>query len=193
MIYRIHPSTDKFLCLHIDGKEARKVLGENTDFNIDPSPISYRDQWKTMVIEFYDDDSGAEAVPDISMRVGKLFLSNKAYEVLKNLFDSYGEFLPVIYDGGSGYIFNCLELAEQHKAVNNQLSMHDPLNDKFSIVFDENKLSGIDVFRCEIDLDAFFVSEKIKKIIEDEQLAGITFTADISHPFPPELNMKTNH
>ncbi len=193
MIYRIHPSTDKFLCLHIDGKEARKVLGENTDFNIDPSPISYRDQWKTMIVEFYDDDSGTEVVPDISMRVGKLFLSNRAYEVLKNLFDLYGEFLSVIYDGGSGYIFNCLELAEQHKAVNNQLSMHDPLSDKFSIVFDENKLSGIDVFRCEIDLDAFFISEKIKKIIEAEQLTGITFTTDVSHPFPPELNMKTNH
>lgn len=190
MIYRIHPSNDKFLRLHIDGKEARKVLGEDADFNIDPSPISYRDQWKTMVVEFYEDDLGAETIPDISMRVGKLFLSNRAYEVLKDLFGSYGEFLPVIYDGGSGYIFNCLELAEQHNAVNKQLSMHDPISDNFSIVFGESKLSGIDIFRCEINLDAFFVSEKIKKIVEAEQLTGITFTADVGHPFPPESNMK---
>ncbi|GLS25535.1 hypothetical protein [Marinibactrum halimedae] len=193
MIYRIHPITQKYLCLHIEGKEARKALGEDTDFNIDPSPISYSEGWQSMNVTFFDDGSGADTIPDISMRVGKLFLSLRAYEGLKDALISYGEFLPVTYDDKNGYIFNCLTLAEQHGAINKERSMHDPLNDRFSIVFDEEKLSDINMFRCEIDLDGFFVSSKIKEIVERKQLTGIIFSEDIGHPFPPNADMKREH
>jgi hypothetical protein len=80
MIYRIHPVTSKYICFHIRGGEACRVLREEADFNIDPSPISYSEKnWQPMKVEFLDHEAGVDASPDIAMRVGKLFLSQKAY------------------------------------------------------------------------------------------------------------------
>lgn len=193
MIYRIQPKTLEYMCLHIEGKEARKALGEETDFNIDPSPISYFDQWQTMKVDFYDDAPGANTIPDIAMRVGKLFLSEKSYSVLHKILAPHGEFLPVIYDSGKGYIFNCLDLAETYGAVNESLSMHDPMNDRFSIVFREKLLTGVNIFRSQVDLNGLFCSEEVKEIIVNSKLTGVEFVEDVGHPFPQDAKMQKSH
>lgn len=188
MIYRIHPITKKYLCLHIDGKEARKALGEDTDFNLDPSPVAYSNGWKNMKVEFFDDDEGADTIPDIAMRVGKLFLSQKAYLPLKEMLAPHGEFLPVTHREGEGVIFNCLDLAEKYQALNEKLSMHDPLNDRYSIVFDEDKLRGVNIFKCDVDLSGIFCSDLIKTTVERERLTGIFFSNDVGSPFPFDID-----
>lgn len=193
MIYRIHPITKKYLSLHMEGKEARRALGEETDFNIDPSPISYLHNWKSMKVDFYDGDDGADTIPDISMRVGKLFLSQRAYMALEKALQPHGEFLPVTYAKGDAFIFNCLEMAESHHAVNDKLSMHDPLNNRFSLIFDENKLSCVNIFRCNLDLDGFFCTDTVKEIIVREELTGVEFSIDTGHPFPPDTGMQIQH
>lgn len=193
MIYRIQPISLKYQCLHIEGKEARKALGEETDFNLDPSPIAYLDNWKPMPVSFFSDAKGADLIPDIALRVGKLFLSEKAYAVLKEALSPCGEFLPVTYEGGSGYLYNCLTMAEDYEAVDSKLSIHDPLSDQYAITFDNAKLTGIAIFKCNIDLSGLFCNDTVKKLIDSHQLSGVDLVEDIGHPFPADAKMIQTH
>ena len=189
MIYRVHPNINNFLMLHLDGDKAREALGEDTDFYLDERPIPYLQYWKIMTVGFMDAFGGGEKeIPDISANVGKLFLSEKAYKLLDDQLDGYGEMLPVIYESGTGYIFNCLKVID----ANEQQSMHDPLSDKFSVVFDEN-LDELNLFKSGIDFDAHFCNESFKRIVEENNLTGISFSVDIGSPFPEELGMRNTH
>lgn len=85
-----------------------------------------------MNVDFYDAFGGGEKlIPDISSRVGKLFLNEMAFSVLKEILSKDGEFLPVTYEGGTGYLFNCLVVAEELIAIKSEFGFHDPLNDRF--------------------------------------------------------------
>lgn len=191
MIYRIHPNIKSFLMLAFDGDNAREALGEDTDFYMDERPFSYKDEWKVMIIGFSDAFGGnsKKVIPDISVNVGKLFLSVKAYKYLKNLIGPCGELLPVQYDGQDGYIFNGL----MTRKANEKLSIHDPLNDLFSIVFENDNDSSYPVFKAEIDFNAYFCHAEFKQIVEENNLTGITFSQDLGNPFPEALGMKTEH
>ena len=192
MIYRIHSNIQHYLSLHIEGREARKALGQDSDFDIDERPISYLNHWKTMKVSFYDafDGDNKKAVPDISLRLGKLFLNERAYQVLKVLLESDGEFLPVITEFGGGYIYNCLTVADDLNATDEKLCIHDPLNDRFSIGFIESRLVNCHVFRAQIDPAGYFCKQKMKDLVEQNNLTGISICENISNPFPEELNMR---
>jgi hypothetical protein len=114
--------------LHLDGDKARAALGEDTDFYMDERPIPYAVDWQVMEVDFQDAyGAGEKLYPDISENVGKLFLSERAYATFKDLLAGLGEFLPVRYADQKGYVFNCLKTVS---AVG-ELSVHDPLNDRF--------------------------------------------------------------
>jgi len=189
LIYRIHPNIKNFLMLHLDGDKAREALGEDTDFYMDERPIPYLPNWKVMEVAFLDAFGGEDKeIPDISANVGKLFLSEKAFKLLKDQLVDCGETLPVIYENGNGYIFNCLKVVD----ANEKQSMHDPLNDRFSVVFDENP-DEFSLFKSGIDFDANFCNESFKRIVEENNLTGISFSVDIGNPFPEELGMRNTH
>lgn len=176
--------------LHFDGDKTRQALGDETDFHIDERPISYSDVWNVCEIEFVDSFGGqSKKMPDISINIGKLFLSDKAYQVLNKLLLPFGEFLPVTHDGNKGYIFNCLKSV----TPDNKLSMHDPLNGLFSIVFNECDINGVEVFKSNIDFSGYFCSQNFKRIVEENGLTGISFSIDLGNPFPEELEMKIAH
>jgi len=99
----------------------------------------------------------------------------------------------VTYEREEGYIYNCLDVAEKHDAVNDKHSMHEPLDFNFAITFHEGKLKGIGIFKAEIDFNGLFCSDAVKEIVEREGLTGIQFVEDVGHPFPPEANMKLEH
>ena len=177
--------------LTFDGDKAREALGEDTDFYMDERPIPYKVDWKPMEIEFSDAFGGknTKGIPDISLNVGKLFLSTKAYELLKSLIEPCGELLPILYGDQKGYIFNGLAMLKP----NEKLSIHDPLNDRFSIIFDDNKDANDAIFKAKIDFNAYFCQTEFKNIVEKNKLTGISFSQDLGNPFPEELGMKTSH
>jgi hypothetical protein len=110
MIYRIHPVISKFFMVCFDGDKARAALGEDTDFYMDERPRLYAANWQVIEVDFQDAYGGGEKLfPDISANVGKLFLSEQAYAIFKNILAGFGEFLPVRYSGQKGYVFNCLK------------------------------------------------------------------------------------
>lgn len=189
MIYRIHPNIKDFFILHLEGRKARKALGDDTDFYIDERPFSYADKWQPMEVGFSDAFSkGKKEIPDISSNVGKLYLNEKAYLLLKELLNDYGEFLPVFHGAEKGYIFNCLTVNE----VDERLSVHDPLNDKYSVVFN-TATKDSEIFKAKTDYNGHFCTERFKEIVESNDLQGISFSIDTGNPFPEELGMKVTH
>lgn len=193
MIYRIQPKINTYLQLHVPGRATRAALGKNSDFDIDHRPIVYSDHWKPFEIEFCDLENSASVVPDLSLRIGKLYCSERAYDALKEILSPHGEFLPVLHFTGKGYIYNCLEVAEKLDAINEKLSMHKPLEGCFSIVFNEDRLKNINAFKCEVDFNGLFCQSSVKAIVESENLTGIEFVEDVGHPFPPDADMVDRH
>ena len=189
LIYRIHPNIKHFLMLHLDGDKARAALGEDTDFYMDERPIPYAVDWQVMEVDFQDAyGAGEKLYPDISANVGKLFLSERAYATFKDLLAGLGEFLPVRYADQKGYVFNCLKTVS---AVG-ELSVHDPLNDRFSAAFD-NSADGVVLYKSDTDLNGHFCSEVFRKVVLENGLTGVCFSEDLGNPFPEELGMKVSH
>lgn len=189
MIYRIHPVISEFFIACFDGDKARAALGEDTDFYMDERPIPYAVDWQVMEVDFQDAyGAGEKLYPDISANVGKLFLSERAYATFKDLLAGLGEFLPVRYADQKGYVFNCLKTVS---AVG-ELSVHDPLNERFSAVFD-NSADGVVLFKSDVDFDGHFCSEVFRKVVLENGLTGVCFSEDLGNPFPEELGMKVSH
>ena len=86
-------------------------------------------------------------------------LSPKAYRLLIELLEPFGEFLSVTIDDERYFIFNCLTFVDASA---------------------EGKL----IFKCcyQHCLDVF-CTERLKNIIEDFGLSGINFDLNLATPF----------
>jgi ribulose 1,5-bisphosphate carboxylase large subunit-like protein len=97
-LYSIYADKKKYRYLGVDRNQSREVFGEDVknqfDINFEAKP--YADNWQTLNVNFTDDGAGlsGDLIPEISEHNGRLFLSPKAYEVLKNIIKKDGEFLP---------------------------------------------------------------------------------------------------
>lgn len=184
MIYRVHHD-DRFLMYEVPAVEAMNKLGEEYGtFSFNAEPIPYKSVWKTLTIEFKACTRKTQKIiPDISENFGRLFLSKKAHTVLQVLLNSCGEFLPVIFDGGQGYIFNPLKTAEKYSAINEELLSYDEYGNLVHFAFHEIKLTDVPLFKTKLDTyTGIFCLEKIKSTCEDAGLTGVFFHPDISNP-----------
>lgn len=184
MIYRIHHN-EAYLMHSVPPVEAMTKLGEQHGtfaFNAEPKP--YLAVWQTLHIDFSPcTGSKAKAMPDISENFGRLFLSEKAYSALKELLSASGEFLPVTYEGGEGYLFNPLLTAEQCDAVDPKLTTHDQHGNLEHFGFMQEKLKDAPIFKTELDtFKGIFCAEEVKRVCEDAELTGVTFHPDVSNP-----------
>ena len=189
-IYRIHPDRLNFSLLRtISTKEILDKLGREYPFHIDPTPKSYEAVWSALEVGFYDssDKGTASELPDITVGNGKLFLNARAYEQLHSLLEPHGEFLPVTYGKNEGYIFNCLSLAEDVAGLDEKLSIKNEYGDLQSLVFHEDKVHSMAIFRSEFDgYMGFFCKDDFKDAVESAGLKGITFSIDLGNIFPPD-------
>lgn len=125
------------------------------------------------------------AVPDIAIDQGRIFLNKKAYTVLKSLIENDGEFLPVTYEEGDGYIFIPLKVAESVEGLDTKLSLKNEWGDVENIAFIEEKVKDWSVFRCEFNsYMSAFCSEEVKQAIERNVLTGLYITPDLGNIFP---------
>ncbi len=184
MIYSLHPDVDHYLTFAINADEAERALGKDTTFHFDESPISYAADWQPMEIEFYAASyKKVSALPDVSQANGRLYLNEKAYNALHKELEPCGEFLPVSYRGGKGYLFNILAVADD--ALDTKLCTKNKWGDITWMAFQEDKLSSCPVFRTEFDdYLSVFGRNSFKALYETAQLSGLVFTEDLS-PTPP--------
>jgi hypothetical protein len=188
MIYLVHPDIHHYQSFVIDSKEARRKLGDETKFHFDPRPIEYAQDWKPIEIGFTSvSNRTVEAVPDIMVRNGRVFLSLKAHDILHDLLESQGEFLPVMYGNQRGYIFNILSVAEDVGGLDEKRSTKNEYGDLQSLAFHEKKVSGIDIFRTEFDsYMGVYASDAFKDLVESSGLKGVAFSVDLGNIFPPD-------
>src|SRR5690606_11142021 len=69
--------------------------------------------WETVQTGFARIEDNENLMPDITYWVGaSLVLSPRAYRYLNEMLAPFGEFLPVVVDADTYYIFNCLAVAD---------------------------------------------------------------------------------
>lgn len=188
MIYVIHPDVRQYLSYVLDSKETRAKLGAKSMFHFDQSPKVYADHWQPIEITFAKLSGGKKGeLPDIIIRNGRLFLNEKAYDALKGILESDGEFLPVTYGSDTGYLFNILSLADDVDGLDKKLSTKDEFGDLQSLAFHENKVKGFNVFRTAFDnYMGAYCSEAFIDAIEKADLKGLIFSPDLGNIFPPD-------
>lgn len=182
----IHPD-QKYRTPKFDEEQILAVFGEDIhqQFNINYNPIEYAEKWQTLDISF-DDDSGLEGnlIPDISVHYGRLYLSPKAYEVLKDRLKDDGEFLPIQVDSEQAYFFNPLKKAESVNGLNEKLSIKNEWGEIENLAFYEEKVKDFAIFKSDFDQYIYaFCHDDFKAIIQQHNLKGISFSVDLGNPF----------
>jgi len=185
-IQRIHRD-ERYLTFSVPTSEVLTKLGREYPFHISRAPVPYAGVWKEpLAVRFAaGEEAEGEVVPDLEVRWGRLFFSEKAHEALNVDLKQDGEFLPVVYEGGTGYIFNPLTVAEDHDALDEKATARNEYGDLESLGFIEEKLpAGTMVFRTEADTyNGVFCTDAFKRAVEDAGLVGVYFQPDLANIF----------
>ncbi len=185
MIYRIH--TDQNYLVHqIPPIEAlSKLDDEHGKICCSFSPKKYLNGWSPINIEFYAHSRKAKQLPDASLDYGRLFFSERAHQKLNSLIENCGEFLPVNYKSGSGYIFNPLKIAEDLKAINNSLLSYDEHGNITSYGFFQDRIEESKSIIFKTELDSYigvYCLDIFKDAFENTGLPGLVFNTDLCNP-----------
>ncbi len=189
MIHIIYPNTYDYSVFTFNNEEVWAKLGEDVFIQADPSPPPYSNQWQTLTLTFsnYTGQGKQKPIPDLITDYGKLFLSEKAYQALRPLLSSHGEFLPITYENGKGYLFNPLRIADDVDGLNTKLSIKNEYDEMESLFFHEQVVAGFPVFKTTFDgFMGIYCHDNFKSIVDKEHLTGVTFGIDLSHIFPPD-------
>ena len=192
MLYTLISDYDNYLGLCFDDEQIMRIIGDLSDDTIDKRidvngiPRSYKDIVNEPLILSFPIMEKADKkrkVPDLEIHVGRLFLSDKAYKILKPLIENDGEFLPVTYENGSGYFYIPLRVAEVDPAITHK----DEWGEIVSLGFDEEHVKDWSLFRTEYNgYMRLYCQESIKETIEGAQLTGLFITNDLANIFPEE-------
>ncbi len=185
MIYRIH-SDKNYLVHQIPPIEALSKLDEeHGKICCSFSPKEYLTGWVPINIEFNAHTRKAIHMPDVSLDYGRLFLNEKAYQQFNGLIGHCGEFLPVSYSLGTGYIFNPLKTAEDSEAIDNALLSHDQHGNITNYGFYEHQIIESKNIIFKTALDSYlgnYCLDTFKEAFDHSGLKGLVFNSDISNP-----------
>ncbi|WP_086933047.1 hypothetical protein [Agarilytica rhodophyticola] len=188
-LYSVHENSEKFATLGFDQDQMFTVFGKlRNQFSVNYQPKPYAEKLiDPLKVNFGLEDpptSAGTEIPDISNHYGRLFLNPKAYDALKDLLKNDGEFLPVVYENGKGYIFNTLSVAESVDGLDKKLSLKNEYGDVRNVAFDKNRVGDFMIFRTSFDnyINAY-VHQKLKDAIEDADLHGVYFSIDLGNPY----------
>lgn len=188
-IYRIHPDRLRYKLVTIPIEQFEDKQDEDYSFILDSTPKTYLDTWTPLNIEFYDSTEvgAASRLPDLIVDDGRLFLTSRAYDLLHELLAPHGEFLPVTYTDGEGYLFNVLAVADSENGLDHKLCIKSEYGDLESLAFHEEQVKDMPVFRCEFDqYMGIFCPDEFKARVEQAGLQGVTFGVDLGNIFPPD-------
>ena len=161
----------KELQVNMDG--SANALNILMDLYEDNTPLS--DVWpNSMTFNYFK--KSKEANLDINLASGWGVFSEKAFEVLKNLIEPYGEFLKISVEGDTKYIFNCLVFGEENTALSDVEYV-----DGLPIGYRHIALNEADVvqkvlFKSKLSGSMLFCNDAFVEAFKAHQLKGLTFT-----------------
>jgi hypothetical protein len=192
MIHKLIFDSENYLDFFFDEEQIEKTLGEMTlenrddHINLNHAPRSFKDIFKEPLIFNFSPVSKEDKnkpIPDIVVDMGRLFLNQKAYDVLWPLIKDDGEFLPVRYQEHNGYFFIPLQVVQPDKKV----SIKNEWEDMVSLGFHEDEVKKFSIFRTEFDaFIGLYCQDSIKDAIEQAALTGLFITCDLANIFPQD-------
>lgn len=183
MIYRLHPNHNHYKQFLIDADEVESAMGDDCFIYMDSRPTVYLKNWVEVSVTFFEESESLDFPDIICDQLGKLLLSNKAYDALRFALDSQGEFLPIKSNESAnyGYIFNPLKTAEELNAINESAVTHTTWGEVEGFGFSEEKLVHTPLFRTELDsYRGVYCTDKFKNLVEQEGLKGLLFDLDLN-------------
>jgi len=130
-------------------------------------------------------------IPNIQEFHGRLFLCEAAYAALKYLIKDDGEFIPVSYEKGAGYIFNPLRIGEDLEGLNKALCVTNEWDDIENMGFHEEKLNSYAIFKTKFDsYNNFYCRQDVIDAIENSSLKGVKITPELGARFGMTKNQK---
>lgn len=188
-IFAIRNDGIKFLELDLEILDVTRHKPDNVplddvlDFHIRNTKM--KSWWKTPETDFLKNEADPEApIPDISCWIdATLLLSPQAHRLLGDTLQSSGEFLPVIVNNETYYIFNCFVIGE----ANEDSSKHDFEGDmQLGLNYLEFKDSATEnlIFKTPFDSClTLFCTDRFKEIVESFDLKGVVFDKNLIEVF----------
>jgi len=141
------------------------------------------DSWVAPKASFYASDNYTgkdESIPDLTTwALGNLVLSPNAYEALKDILSSSGEFLPLLVGDDTFYMFNTLYvIPESYIDTSNAI---DVVNSgvhmgQENVRFNESELKSKCVFKSPTNkLTYSFATKKFKSEYDKHKFTGLKF------------------
>ena len=188
-LYTLYSDFDHFAVIGYDENQIVRLCGKTPRDRFDflGVPRPYKDiLTETLTINFSDNSDGLAGIdiPDIQVFHGRMFLSERACNVLKNLIQNDGELIPVVYEKGDGYIFNPLSVAETVDGLDASLCIKNEWGDIENIGFYEDRVSVYAIFKTK--LDTFintYCREDVKIAIEKAPLTGVIIALELGSRF----------
>ncbi|OZG73333.1 hypothetical protein BTA51_09875 [Hahella sp. CCB-MM4] len=181
-LFSTYADVKNYQYIGFDVKQIMQCFGENreTRFDANRSPVSYKGVWTSPINIHFGSDKKGLLIPDVSEHLGRLYMNEKSYEVLKDIIGNCGEFLPVKHDYGTGYMFNTLCIAEDVDGVDLNSCKRDEYGDIEKVAFFEDRLRDFAVFRTRYDNHGVSYCQPIvKEAIEEAGLKGLLFFSDL--------------
>jgi len=195
-IYRISTNIDNMMFFHITQKELESKSGVDPEYHAGSQPKP-QTGWQKVNASFvlpidYKKSNPIPFLPDVThWGHNHLVFNQKAYDLVSEHLNPFGEFLPVVCEGYDYYLFNILQIADdnlidQTNSEKNMMTM-DGITMQMGIKklkFKEHKLKDTLVFKTNYDeYVGIFCNNKFKQLVEDANLKGIVFKLDLASIF----------
>lgn len=185
MIYKLRADRSKYLNFYISALEIELKIG---DYFLLDRPL-WADFWQPVDAVFHDDSDEQTAIrpPDITpwFATTCIALNTRAYELLHNHIQPYGELLPVNCEGITYWLLHTtkklgLEYVDLNKSQREIIEECEYI-DAQSLVFKEEKLADQLIFLTEFNgYKNIYCTEKFKSLVEKAGLKGLIFSTDLA-------------
>ena len=185
--YRLQPDPSIYMNFDLDGYDFLNKLGDELELSDFGKPLQHI--WQPVIGRFTPKSSVARTAPDISTwQTDLLIINQKAYGLLKDTFEAYGELLPVEIDSETHYLFNVLtrlpdEVIDTEKSEYEYYE-EEPVGFK-TLFFVEKNIPGDTLLFCMQNNFAYniYCDDRFKNMVNDNGLGGLIFNPVLIDPY----------